>query len=64
MKDSIRRKLEGLAERHEEVGHLLSDPDTMADQNKFRDLSKEYSQLEEVVAEFNRYLVIIGIFWQ
>jgi peptide chain release factor 1 len=59
MKDSIKRKLEGLAERHEEVGHLLSEPDTMSDQNKFRELSKEYSQLEEVVAEFNRYLQIL-----
>ena len=59
MKDSIQRKLEGLAERHEEVGHLLSDPGTMSDQNKFRELSKEYSQLEEVVVEFNNYLQIV-----
>ena len=31
----------------------------MSDQNKFRELSKEYSQLEEVVLSFNRYLQII-----
>lgn len=59
MKDSILRKLEGLAERHEEVSHLLSDPETLSDQNKFRELSKEYSQLEEIVVEFKRYLQIV-----
>ncbi|MBV1909093.1 MAG: peptide chain release factor 1 [Kangiellaceae bacterium] len=55
MKDSILRKLETLAERHEEVGHLLGDPEVLADQNKFRELSKEYSQLEEVVSCFAKY---------
>lgn len=55
MKDSILRKLEILSERHEEVGHLLGEPEVLADQNKFRDLSKEYSQLEEVVNCFVKY---------
>jgi peptide chain release factor 1 len=55
MKDSIYQKLQSLVERHEEVGVLLGDPDVIGDQNKFRDLSKEYSQLEEVVNSFNRY---------
>lgn len=55
MKDSILAKLEHLKDRHEEIGHLLSSPDVMADQNRFRDLSKEYSELESVVDAFNRY---------
>ena len=55
MKESILRKLETLSERHEEVGHLLGDPDVLGDQNKFRELSKEYSQLEEVVGCFAKY---------
>jgi len=59
MKESIVRKLEGLSERHEEVGHLLGEPDTLSDQTRFRDLSKEYSQLEEVVASFKRYNLIL-----
>ncbi len=59
MKQSILLKLEGLTERHEEVGHLLSDPETIADQNRFRELSKEYSQLEEVVETFANYQRII-----
>ncbi len=55
MKDTIVRKLESLSERHEEVGHLLGEADVLADQNKFRELSKEYSQLQEVVTCFSKY---------
>jgi len=50
MTPSIRRKLEALAERHEEVGILLSQPDVMADNTRFRELSREYAQLEPVAA--------------
>ncbi len=55
MKESIKHKLETLVERHEEISGLLSEPETMADQNKFRELSQEYAQLEPVVNNFNRY---------
>ncbi|WP_407332460.1 peptide chain release factor 1 [Enterovibrio sp. 27052020O] len=56
MKPSILAKLQALAERYEEVQHLLGDPGVIGDQNKFRALSKEYSQLEEVTKCFNLYL--------
>lgn len=55
MKESIKSKLLHLANRHEEIGVLLSSPDVINDQNKFRDLSKEYADLESVVATFNAY---------
>ncbi|WMS87074.1 peptide chain release factor 1 [Pleionea litopenaei] len=55
MKASIRTKLETLVERHEEIAALLGDPDVIGDQNKFRDLSKEYAQLEDVVKTFKEY---------
>ncbi len=55
MKPSILTKLETLVERYEEVQHLLGDPDVIGDQNKFRALSKEYSQLEEVTKCFQAY---------
>ncbi|MEC7940666.1 MAG: peptide chain release factor 1 [Pseudomonadota bacterium] len=55
MKASILVKLETLVERYEEVQHLLGDPDVIGDQNKFRVLSKEYSQLEEVTKCFQAY---------
>ena len=55
MKASILTKLETLVERYEEVQHLLGDPDVIGDQDKFRALSKEYSQLEEVTKCFQAY---------
>ena len=55
MKDSVIRKLEGLLERNEEVLALLSDAGIIADQERFRALSKEYSQLEDVVKAFKSF---------
>ena len=55
MKASILTKLETLVERYEEVQHLLGDPDVIGNQDKFRALSKEYSQLEEVTKCFQAY---------
>src|SRR5687767_15081221 len=60
MKDSIRRKLERLAERLEEVSHLLADPGVIADTNKFRELSMEYSRLDPVVARYRAYLELLS----
>ncbi len=55
MKASLLTKMEILAERYEEIAHLLSDPDVIGDQNRFRELSKEYAELEDVAAGFARY---------
>ncbi len=55
MNKSVYQKLEVLSERFEEVQALLSDPDVIGDQNKFRALSKEYKQLEEVTLAFKEY---------
>ena len=56
MKDSIRSKLDRLAERHQEVSALLADPDVISDTNQFRELSMEYSRLDPVVMRFRDYL--------
>lgn len=58
MKDSIRFKLESLDERYQEVSALLSEQEIISDQNKFRELSKEYAELEPVVLCFRRYLLL------
>lgn len=55
MKASIRQKLDNLAERIEEINALLSDAETISDNNKFRELSKEYAQLNPIVMVFNNY---------
>lgn len=55
MKDSIKHKLESLVDRHEELGALLSDATVINDQNRFRELSKEYAHLEPIVNSFNQH---------
>jgi peptide chain release factor 1 len=52
MQASIIRKLENIDERQQEVSALLSDAGTIADQDSFRRLSMEYSQLTPVVEAF------------
>ena len=60
MKASIREKLEQIADRFEEVGQLLSEPETMADRNQFRELSQEYSRLEPVVQSYQGYTSLLN----
>lgn len=55
MKASIRTKLETISDRLEEIGALLSDPDVIGNQNQFRDLSKEYAQIDPVTQCFKHY---------
>ncbi|MCF7804309.1 MAG: peptide chain release factor 1 [Candidatus Marinimicrobia bacterium] len=45
-------KLEKVEDRYNEITHMLSDPDVIADTNKFRDLSKEHNELSEVVEAY------------
>ena len=48
MSPSIRRKLEALAERKVEVERLLAEPDVLSNPKRFRELSREYAQLEPI----------------
>src|SRR5210317_1131499 len=60
MKESIRFKLESVRDRFEEIAGLLADPDVIADQNQFRNLSKEYARVEPVVQSFQQYEGILA----
>ncbi len=55
MKDTIKNKLDALTDRFGELEALLSDAEIISDQNKFRDLSKEYSEIEEVVKAYEKF---------
>ena len=55
MQTSIINKLEQIEERHNEVSALLSDADTIADQNSYRKLSMEYAHLTPVVDTFRAW---------
>jgi len=60
MKDSIRRKLEKLDERFEEISRLLADPGVISKQNQFRDLSMEYAKLEPLIERYRGYVALQG----
>lgn len=55
MTPEIAIKLDHAQDRYEEIALLLSDPAIMSDQNKFRDLSKEYAQIEPLVLNFRAF---------
>jgi len=60
MKASILAKLDHLNERYEEVAALLSDSETISDQDKFRGLSKEYAELEPLVKAYLSYQDVVN----
>ena len=55
MLPSIHARLQQVQERHEEIAMLLTTQEVMSDQNRFRELSVEYSQLEPVVTAWSRW---------
>ena len=56
MQQSIYQKLETIVKRHAEVSDLLSTTVIINDQNRYRELSKEYAQLDPVVVCFKKYV--------
>ena len=55
MKQSLLEKLEAISERYVELGALLSSPEIIADQQRFRALSQEYAEIEPVVKCHDEY---------
>ena len=55
MKESLLAKLESIGERYIELGALLSDPEVIADQVRFRAYSREYAEIEPVVRCFDDF---------
>jgi len=60
MKPSIERKLETLTDRHQELEALLSESSTIADQDRFKNLSREYAQITPIVAAYNGYVKTVA----
>lgn len=55
MKDTLRQRLDSFTERFEELAMLLSDPEVINNQQRFRDYSREYAELDELVAAWRHY---------
>lgn len=48
-------KLQFIEEKFEDLSHKISDPEVIADQNEWRKLVKEHSDMEPIVAKFKEY---------
>ena len=48
-------KLKGIKQRYEAITQLLSDPNVISDQNRYRDLSKEQAGIADIVAAYDEY---------
>ena len=55
MQPTIRRKLDQLAERHQELEHLLASSEVIGDPKRLRDLSREHAQLSPLTAALRDY---------
>jgi len=55
MLPSIRRKLEQLAERHEELEHLLASPEVLGDAKRLREVSREHAHLTPLTAALRAF---------
>ncbi len=56
MKESLRHRLDQMVDRFEEVTALLSDPDTISDSKKFRELSMEHSDLALISETWQKFV--------
>lgn len=57
--DKLFDRLQMLADRYEELGELLSDPDVIADSKRFMELSKEMAYLRETVEKYEKYKQVV-----
>lgn len=51
-------KLEKVKQRYNEIAELLNKPETVNDQKEFRRLSKEYSDLTDIVNAYEEYIKV------
>ena len=49
------QKLEAVEKRFEELTQKISDPEVIANQNEWRDLMKEHSEIETIVEKYREY---------
>jgi peptide chain release factor 1 len=55
MKESIRQRLQRIADRYEEVGRILASDEVPGGSQQFRELSVEYARLQPLAERFGRY---------
>ncbi len=58
--DTLLGKLDGLQARFEEVATLITDPAVIADQQRYVRLTKEYKDLEDLMAARREYANLLS----
>ena len=58
--NTLLEKLDSLVARFEEVGTLITDPNVISDQQRYVRLTKEYKELEDLMAARKEYATLIG----
>ncbi|GAB2542898.1 peptide chain release factor 1 [Rufibacter soli] len=53
-------KLEAIKRRFEEVNEQLIQPDVVSDLKRYKSLNKEFKDLEKIVAEYERYKLLLS----
>ncbi|KRL53034.1 MULTISPECIES: peptide chain release factor 1 [Furfurilactobacillus] len=53
--DEMFNKLQAVSDRYEELNELMSDPEVIADSDRFMKLSKEEGSIRETVEKYRRY---------
>ncbi len=59
-KNLILDKLEGVKERFQEVGRLITDPETISDMKRYVKLNKEYKDLEPIIQAYDEYTNVLS----
>ena len=57
MKDSLRKKLDEIFNKHQEIEKSLSEQDVINDIDKYKNLSVEYARLELIIKDYKKYLI-------
>lgn len=55
MKQTVQDRLDQISENHEEIALLLSEPEVISDQNRYRNLSREYARIESIVLSWRAW---------
>jgi len=56
MKDALRQQLDRALQRLQELDAVLAAPDVVADMTRFRDLTREHSEVSALAERYRRYL--------
>lgn len=59
MNNDILQKLDGLVSRFEEIATLISDPEVIAEQERFVKLTREYKDLSDIMDARKRYVACL-----